>query len=82
MWQVLENGKPADCFHYKLHESWNKSQYETLEEAAEYAKKYFWPYLGEDTPIYQIIKLLCTESKPYSVYDSRWEIKFIENHSK
>ena len=35
--RVYDNNKPADCFHHKVHESWNKSEFETLQDATEYA---------------------------------------------
>jgi hypothetical protein len=40
MFQVLDNGKPADCFHCGVHESWNKSSYPTLKEAKFYALRW------------------------------------------
>lgn len=45
MFQVFDCGKPADCFHCKnVHESWNKSAYDTFEEAKEYAVKWLGAY--------------------------------------
>ena len=44
MYQVLDNGKPADCFHCNVHESWNKSTYSTFEEALEYARDWLGRY--------------------------------------
>lgn len=38
MFQVFDNGKPADRVGCKVHDSWNKSSYDTLEEAREYVK--------------------------------------------
>ena len=46
MYQVFDNGKPADCLHCKVHESWNKSAYDTFEEALEYANKWLGMYGG------------------------------------
>jgi hypothetical protein len=40
MYQVFDNGKPADCFHCNVHESWNNSVYDTFEKALEYANKW------------------------------------------
>lgn len=41
MYQVLENGIPADCFNYPtVHKSWNKSIFSSFEEANQYA--YYW----------------------------------------
>ena len=36
-YQVLEDGKPADCYHHSVHKSWRKSSFDTLREAQEYA---------------------------------------------
>jgi len=46
-YQVIDTGKPADHEHCpSVHKSWDKSIYDTFEEAFEYAKKWFNPYLG------------------------------------
>jgi len=46
-YQVLENGKPADCHNFKLHHSWDKSKFDSLEEAIAYLLNYFSPYIRE-----------------------------------
>lgn len=43
-YQVLDNNRPADCFHCKVHESWNKSKYDTFDEALNYARKWLGFY--------------------------------------
>lgn len=41
MYQVLQNNIPADCFGYpEVNSSWNKSTFNTIEEANAYT--YFW----------------------------------------
>ena len=44
MYQVLCNGRPADCYNHDVHQSWNKSVYFTFEEAVEYAKDWLGHY--------------------------------------
>lgn len=43
--QVLDNGKSADCHGFPVHPSWNKSLYDTFDEALKYA----WKWLGDKT---------------------------------
>lgn len=44
MFQVLENGKPANHQSFpKVHPSWNKAEWETFEQA----KIYAWKWLGD-----------------------------------
>lgn len=45
-YQVFADGKPADCYNHKVHESWNKSIYDTFEEAIDYAELWQHPYGG------------------------------------
>lgn len=41
MYQVLQNNITADCFGYpEVNSSWNKSKFDTIEEANAYT--YFW----------------------------------------
>lgn len=46
-YQVFEGGKPADCFHHKVDSSWNKSTFDTFEEAIEYAEQWLHPFVGK-----------------------------------
>lgn len=46
--QVLENNHPADCNSFNVHNSWNQSAYETLQEAQEYANKWLGAYQPKD----------------------------------
>lgn len=46
MFTVFDNGKPADCFHHKVHPSWKQSTFNTFEEALEYARKWLAPMGG------------------------------------
>jgi hypothetical protein len=71
MYQVLENGKPCDCNHHKVHSSWNKSSYSTFEEAQEYAMK----WLGEYAPPKGTLKL--NTAYHYTGSDDYIEIKEI-----
>jgi hypothetical protein len=51
MFQVLENGKPADSTSFpmlKKGKGWDKSIFDTFEDANDYAKQYFYPYLIGD----------------------------------
>jgi hypothetical protein len=60
MWEVHEGDNPALCRARQGKDlSWTKYQYETLEEAVDYARKFFWPYtrLMRD---YQMIKTMCS----------------------
>ncbi len=44
MFQVFDNGKPADNKHFPVAACWNKSQYSSFEEAYEYAKDWLGHY--------------------------------------
>ena len=37
---VFENDKQADCYHYKVNRSWDKSEYDNLADAIAYARKW------------------------------------------
>lgn len=44
-YQVLESGKPADCSSFYMEDkSWSKSTFDSLEEAIDYARKWFAEY--------------------------------------
>lgn len=43
-YQVFDTGKPADCNHHEVDKSWNKSIFETYEEALTYVRKWLYPY--------------------------------------
>lgn len=48
MFIVLDNSKPAKFPEHKVHSSWDNNQFETFEEAKEYADKWlgmYGPYL-------------------------------------
>ena len=47
-YQVFEGDKPADCFHTNVNKSWNKSIYDSFEEACIYAIFWCWPIGGEE----------------------------------
>lgn len=40
MYQVFDNGKPADCHHQDFHCSWDNSSFDDLEEALEHANNW------------------------------------------
>lgn len=46
MFKVYDNGKEANCFGYKVHESWDAKGFETFEAALIYARKWIAPYGG------------------------------------
>ena len=48
-WQVFDGNKPADCWNHNVDSSWNKSKYETLEEAITYANNWLY-YFTLDIP--------------------------------
>jgi hypothetical protein len=75
-YQVLESGKPCDCRNYEVHPSWNQSIYDTFDDAMQYAKEWFWPFLGQQDSTF-ILEL----NKPYD-YDgcgSTAEIREIDD---
>jgi hypothetical protein len=59
MFQVLDNGKPADYLHHTVDHSWKQSLFQTEEEAIAYAKH--WTNDRE-------LKIKCGESVDYSGY--------------
>lgn len=69
-YQVLNNGKPADCHHCPiLHHSWNRSTFSTFKKA----EKYLDRWLGSLSPGKGFIKL--NTPYPYSIYGDAVEIK-------
>lgn len=46
MFQVFDNGVPADTAHCKVHHSWASSTFQTYEEALKYARMWIAPYGG------------------------------------
>lgn len=71
-YQVFDNGKPADCHHHKMHGSWEKSSFDTLEEAEAYANNWLGIY-GQ----YEAHELLT--GVDYSGYGDVIQIKKVEN---
>jgi hypothetical protein len=46
MFKVYDNGRPADCHHHDVDNSWETAEFQTLAEAQEYAKNWcgdYWP---------------------------------------
>lgn len=44
-YQVFDNDKPADCYHHSVSDTWNRSKFNTLKEARQYAMNWlgrFW----------------------------------------
>lgn len=39
-YQVLDNGKPADCHHHKVHFTWDQSTFDTLAGALAHARNW------------------------------------------
>lgn len=66
MFQVIDNNKPADCNNHKVDKSWNKSKFETLDEAFQYADN----WLGIYGP-------MINNPFDYSGYGDIIEIRFI-----
>jgi len=49
LFQVFQNGKPADCFGYpEMDKSWNNSTFQTKREAEIYAFHWAYPYSNEE----------------------------------
>jgi hypothetical protein len=67
VFQVFEDGKPADCFHHYVDKSWNKSSFATFEEAVDYANN----WLGISEPISFELDI------PYMLYNTPFVIKKI-----
>jgi hypothetical protein len=44
MFQVFDNGRPADCNNHKVHPTWNKSMYDSFEEAQQYCHQWLGEY--------------------------------------
>lgn len=47
MYQVLDNGKPADCMHFNVLPSYSKSSFESLKAARAHAQA----WVGEAFPL-------------------------------
>lgn len=47
MFEVRENGRPADSKNFDVHPSWNNARFQSLDEAQAYAEKWlgklYWP---------------------------------------
>lgn len=51
MYQVFQDGKPADSFGYEDIIGWSESKYDTLEQAVTHALLWAYPYsLSQITP--------------------------------
>lgn len=50
MFQVFDNGKPAQYPDHKVHESWTRSAFTSFQEARDYAMRWLgeWAPLDED----------------------------------
>ena len=51
-YQVFQDGKPADCHNFDVHESWSKSTYNTFDDAVAYAHR--WAYPSEDSSYHKM----------------------------
>lgn len=69
MYQVFDNGKPADAEHQGLDGSWSNSKFDTLEEAQIYANH----YLGFQKDILLLVEL--NVPYDYSGYGDFLEIR-------
>ncbi len=76
MYQVLENDKPADCKHCKVHDSWHTSKFATFEEALKYARKWLGQFGGSSDDSYSN-GIILEVNKPYlySGYGDSIEIR-------
>jgi len=72
MYQVFDNGKPADCLHHDVAPCWSRSKFETFGEANTYANK----WLGFDRAIGIILNL--DEDWDYSGYGDMICIRIVE----
>lgn len=44
MYKVYDNNRPADCKHHKVDSSWDKSSFETFDEAVDYLLNWLGPF--------------------------------------
>lgn len=73
MFQVFDNGRPADCNNHKVHPTWNKSMYDSFEEAQQYCHQWLGEYAN------------CTPLKPnqkinYSGWGDTIEIREVSTN--
>lgn len=66
-YQVLENNKPCDCKHFPVDKSWEKSTYDSLDEARDYLNN----WLGLFGPVSEDFK----PGDECDLYDSVCTIK-------
>lgn len=82
MWKVLDNGMPADtspngaCCNVKKGIGWDKSTFETKEEAYQYAVSYLGPQYAPPYELSWLILHDILECYEYSAYED--VIKVIE----
>lgn len=46
MFQVLDNGKPAEAGYFNVHKSWKTSRFDNFEDAQQYAWAWMGPPMG------------------------------------
>lgn len=73
-YQVFDGNKPADCHGHKVDKSWDKSIFDTFEEAYFYAQN----WLGQN---YAGMVLKLNTPADYSGYGDIIEIRSIKNGS-
>lgn len=72
MYTVYDTNKPADCKHHQVDSSWNRSSFDTFDEAVDYLLN----WLGIYAPSRETIKLGVPYN--YSAYGNSVVIK-LEN---
>ena len=83
MYQVLQDGKPADCCGYPdVHPSWCKSVFDTIEEANEYAYRWAFPVskgIAREMAEAQPLALNTEADLSYSEFPVMMKIVEVEN---
>ena len=70
-YQVLDTGKPANCFNYNVSKSWDQSTFDNFEDALAYANN----WLGD---VYGPVELKVNIPWGYSGYGDTIEIREVK----
>ena len=75
IYRVTDNNKPATCEHFNVHKSWNNADFETLDQAFEYAVKWLgWGWVNVNDPQMNGFKLAMLHPYDYSGYGDMIQI--------
>jgi hypothetical protein len=77
-YQVLDNGRPADCHHQKVDKSWNRSMFDSYREALTYARKWLGDAWGGSNDGTTGVVLKVDTSWEYSGYGDHIEIRRVK----